>query len=88
MSIDLHGDIDRSVAAKFEFMAYSKLAAGKILNICIFEFTCIFEYTWSFCGLISNTGPQNDGPVTSNLRLQLRRGGRGLVTRNVGHRQR
>jgi hypothetical protein len=33
----------RSVAAIFEYTAYSKLAAGKILNMGIFEYICIFE---------------------------------------------
>ena len=28
---------------------------------------CIFEFTWSFCGQISNIGPQSDHHVTSNL---------------------
>jgi hypothetical protein len=28
---------------------------------------CIFEFTWSFCGKISNIGPQSDHHVTSNL---------------------
>jgi hypothetical protein len=33
---------DGSVGAKFEYMAYSKLAAGKILNMEIFEFTYVY----------------------------------------------
>jgi hypothetical protein len=33
----------RSVAAIFEYTAYSKLAAGKISNIGIFEFTYVFS---------------------------------------------
>ncbi len=32
-----------SVAAKFEYTAYSKLAAGKISNIGIFEYTCVYS---------------------------------------------
>ena len=32
-----------SVAAKFEYMAYSKLAAGKISNMEIFEFTYVYS---------------------------------------------
>ena len=32
-----------SVAAKFECTAYMKLAAGKILNICKFEYTYVFS---------------------------------------------
>ncbi len=33
----------------------------------IFEYTCIFESTWSFCGQISNIGPQNDHHITSTI---------------------
>ncbi len=33
-----------SVAAKFEVMAYSKLAPPKISNLCIFEYICIRIY--------------------------------------------
>ena len=32
----------RSVAAKFEVTAYSKLAPPKILNLCIFEYTYVY----------------------------------------------
>ena len=32
-----------SVAAKFEYTAYSKLAAGKISNFGIFKFTCVYS---------------------------------------------
>ncbi len=33
----------RSVAAKFEYTAYSKLAAGKISNMGIFEYTYVYS---------------------------------------------
>ena len=33
----------RSVAAKFEVTAYSKLAPAKISNICIFEYTYVYS---------------------------------------------
>ncbi len=32
-----------SVAAKFKYTAYSKLAAGKILNMGIFEYTYVYS---------------------------------------------
>ena len=33
----------RSVAAKFEVTAYSKLAPSKISNLCIFEYTYVYS---------------------------------------------
>jgi hypothetical protein len=33
----------RSVAAKFEVTAYSKLAPAKISNLCIFEYTYVYS---------------------------------------------
>jgi len=34
---------DRSVAANFEVTAYSKLAAGKISNMAVFDFTYVYS---------------------------------------------
>jgi hypothetical protein len=37
------GGPTRSVAAKFEVTAYSKLAPAKISNLCIFEYTYVYS---------------------------------------------
>ena len=72
----------RSVAAKFEVTAYSKLAPRKISNLCIRIYICIFEYKWSFCGWLSNMDPFWQPPhkfilglcqpVTSNMLPSIR----------------
>jgi hypothetical protein len=40
---DMLGAQRSCVAAKFEYTAYSKLAAGKISNVAVFDFTYVYS---------------------------------------------